>query len=99
MAGFDLIDQAEQAQGPCDWCLTFSGMTKKGRACCELRALASMPKARRQEVYNKTMREDGTEAYKSLQAAVSAEYQRLVAFRAAKREGLVAGAKTALLRL
>ena len=61
---------------PCEWCVSFSGMTKKGRACCELRALAAMPKASRQEVYAKVLRESGAEAAEKLKADVLAEYRR-----------------------
>lgn len=92
----DLIAQAEQ--GPCEWCLTFSGRTMKGRRCCELRALAAMPKARRQEVYNQTLKDDGVDAMKKLMQDVGAEYQRLVQFRAAKRDQLSAPARAALSR-
>jgi hypothetical protein len=94
--GGDLLTQAEQ--GPCEWCLTFSGRMKKGRVCCELRMLAAMPKARRQEVYNQTLKDDGVEAMKKQQQDVATEYRRLVEFRAAKHEALSAPAKAALLR-
>ena len=52
------------------------GMTKKGRACCELRALAALPKARRLEVYAKVLRESGEAAADKLRADATAEYQR-----------------------
>jgi len=82
----------------CEWCLTFSGMTKKGRPCCELRALANMPKAQREAVYLKTMKEDGLDAYEAQKKAVVAEYKRRIAFNDAKRGSLVAAAKAALVR-
>jgi len=84
--------------GPCEWCLTFAGRTKKGRACCELRALAAMPKAQREIVYAKVKREDGQTAMEQLKQDVVAEYKRRVAFDAAKRGSFVAAAKAALVR-
>ena len=84
--------------GPCEWCLTFSGRLMKGRACCELRMLATIPKARRQEVYNRVRREDGQSAVDQMVKDVAAEYKRRQAFDAAKREVLTGPAKAALLR-
>jgi hypothetical protein len=63
----------------CDWCLTFSGRTKKGRKCCELRELASMPKEQRQAVYNAVWTDQGFEAAGALKAAVVGEYKRRLA--------------------
>ena len=83
---------------PCDWCLTFSGRTKKGRACCELRALAGMPKAQREAVYIKVLKDDGVDAMNKLKVAVTGEYKRRVAYTTAKRGSLVASAKAALAR-
>lgn len=83
---------------PCEWCLTFAGRTKKGRACCELRALAGMMKQQREDVYMRVWKDDGREAAEQLKASVNAEYRRKVAFDAAKREALVGAAKSALLR-
>lgn len=87
----------EQAE-LCEWCLTFSGRTKKGRPCCELRALASMPKAQREPVLMKVWKEDGAPAMERLKAAMVAEYKRRVAFNRAKHGSFVASAKAALLR-
>jgi hypothetical protein len=84
--------------GPCEWCLTFEGRTKKGRPCCELRALAGMPKAQREAVYMKVWKEDGADAYEKLKRDVVAEYKRRVAFMQAKRGSFVAAAKAALVR-
>lgn len=84
--------------GPCEWCLTFAGRTKKGRACCELRALAAMPKAQREIVYAKVKREDGQTAMEQLKQDVMTEYKRKVAFVEAKRGSFVAAAKAALVR-
>lgn len=82
----------------CEWCLTFSGRTKKGRPCCELRALAGMPKAQREAVYMKALKEDGFDAVDALKAAVVGEYKRRMAFNDAKRGSFVAAAKAALVR-
>lgn len=90
--------QESSVTGPCEWCLTFSGRTKKGRACCELRALAMMPKAQRQDVYMRTLKEDGIEAEKALKAAVGAEYRRYTEFKDQARKGHLAAAKAALSR-
>lgn len=70
----------------CEHCATFSGRKTKGAPCCELRALAEMPKAQRQAVYEAKRKEDGESAVKALAQAVSQEYQRRVAFNAAKPE-------------
>ena len=78
---------AGSVSGPCEWCLTFSGRTKKGRRCCELRALAAMPKSRRQEVYNRVRREDGHDGADQLVKDVTAEYRRKVEYDAAKKAG------------
>ena len=81
--------------GPCEWCLTFSGRLIKGRTCCELRMLAAMPKARRQDVYARVRTTEGSEALEKLKRDVSAEYQRLVAYREVKREAITGPAKRA----
>ena len=70
--------EAASVDAPCEWCLTFAGRTKKGRQCCELRALAAMPKAQRQDVYMRVRREEGLEASEQLKKAVVAEYRRKV---------------------
>lgn len=83
---------------PCEWCLTFAGRTKKGRECCELRALAAMPKAQREAAYMKVWKEDGQAAMERLKGNVMAEYQRRVAYHAQKRAAQVGAAKAAFLR-
>lgn len=77
--------EASSVAAPCDWCLSFAGRTMKGRACCELRALALMPKARRQEVYTRVWKEDGQAVAEKLKNDVAAEYQRWVGFRDSKK--------------
>lgn len=60
----------------CDLCLSWSGRTTKGAPCCEIRALAELPKVRRQAVYAQVKQEQGDEALQQLKAAVMVEYQR-----------------------
>lgn len=93
-----LTDLAPVEPTHCDWCLTFSGLTKKGRACCELRALAAMPKERRQAFYQGVWKDQGFDVATKLKQDVAAEYQRKVAHDAAKRTQYMAAAKAALVR-
>ena len=61
----------------CDWCLSDSGRTKKGRACCELRMLANAPRAV-QAAHGKTL----TEAERDeLRPRLQAEIERLKTLR------------------
>jgi hypothetical protein len=85
--------------GPCEWCLTFEGRTKKGRPCCELRALALMPKSQRDAVLLKVLREDGIDAMEARKAEAFAEYKRWREFRGLMKPAAgIAAAKAALAR-
>jgi hypothetical protein len=81
----------------CEWCLAFSGRTKKGRACCDLRELASMPKEQRQQVYISVMN-DGPDVLEALKRAVTGEYKRRMAHVQGIHQAGIAAAKAALAR-
>lgn len=78
----------------CEWCLTFSGRTKKGRPCCELRALAAMPRTARENVYMDTHIEHGVDAKRALQEQVKAEYRRKLDYEMQKDKAKKAGSNT-----
>jgi len=65
----------------CEHCERFSGRYTMQNACCQVRLVALMPKARRLAAFAKVRSQKGDEAAQALREAVSLEYRRWKAYR------------------
>ncbi|MDF0506574.1 hypothetical protein POK33_38130 [Burkholderia cenocepacia] len=65
----------------CEHCQVFSGRYNMNRRCCQVRLIASMPKAHRLAAFAKVRAESGGEVADRLRADVLSEYHRHIAHK------------------
>jgi hypothetical protein len=70
----------------CESCLIDAGRVNKGLYCCQIRSLSKIPRHARQVHYDRVFIEEGRGALEMLMRDVSAEYHRLQAYHAARKE-------------
>lgn len=73
----------------CDWCLTLSGRYQGLRECCQIRLLATMPRAHRELAYQRTREVSGRLAEQEQRQLVKTEWQRQDAQRKASARAAI----------